>query len=163
MTTRIIGKNADFGISLTAETGRTEYDSGDVVRFELAATDFSLTIDTNIEESTGYQVDWKEREIIDAEWSCDFTTFYSTNAVTPDIDALMFDLTGSDGITAKRAVVMYPNGFAATNTPLQPRYSGLSILTSRPIAMPRGGLVVVRGRLQGDGELFRITTGSDPV
>lgn len=162
MPTRIIGKNADFGISLAAKTVRQQYLLADVTLFELAATDFSITIDTNIEESTGYEVDWKEREIIDAEWSVDFTTFYSNAAATPDIDALMFDLTGADGITAKRAVSMYPNGQANPNSASQPMYSGLVIITSRPIAMPRGGLVVVRGRLQGDGELFRDTSTANP-
>ena len=93
MPTRIIGKNADFGISLTAETARIQYLKASVVLFELAATDFSLTVDTNIEESTGYEVDWKEQEIIDAEWSVDFTTFYSNDGVTPDIDALIFNHT----------------------------------------------------------------------
>lgn len=162
MPERIVGKNADLGITPAVTTSTGPFLKADVTLLGKRTVDATLTIDINTEESTAYQTeagavaDWKENEIIDGQWSIEGQMWFNT-ATAPDTAAL---LTDPALLFGKRGVVFYPNGWANPNSTTKPRYHGRGILTSAPISSPRG-LSGIRFRILGDGPITRVVSGAD--
>ena len=145
---KIIGKNCDFGIGTL---GSPPYTPSALGSIETLGNDITLNIDLNTDESTGYGVDFKTFEIIDAQWSVDMTLYYSTD--TDEIDEKIISKILTTPFV-KYGFAFSPVGGStpATDTPI---YSGDVIITSAVPNPPRGGVASVRVRLQGTGSLTR--------
>ena len=80
------------------------------------------------------------------------------NIGPPDTEAIFIE--GLLNLT-KRAFAFWPAGGSGSESSVtQPKYSGRVIIQSVSVPPNRSGVVPLRVRLQGDGELFRNDDGS---
>jgi len=163
MPTRIVGKNADMGITAATTLLDAPFTFSQLTMLGKRMSTFTINMQLNTEESTAYQTeagavaDWKEFEVIDGNWQVDFEAFFNT-ATAPDVAALFADPALLFG---KRGWTGYPNGRNATMSATNPRYSGRVLIQSAPVSLPRSGLAKIRGNFQGDSTLVRTATGTD--
>jgi hypothetical protein len=153
---KILGKNADFGIGTSdasADTG--PFDSSDITRAEGASNEVSLNVETATIDTSAYGDDFDQFEVFTYNWNVDITVYLQDiGAGPPDTEALFVN-----GLLAlqKRHFVLWPAGKpgGSEGSAAQPRYSGKVIIQSVGVPPNRSGVVPLRIRLQGDGQLFR--------
>lgn len=146
--TRILGKNCVFKLS--------ETEAGDVVDISGEGNEVTLNLELNNEDGTGFGVDWREMVLVDGTWSVDYTAFYATAAAK--LTATILGGVTMATLFEKRKFELYPNGSPVGAT--KPKYSGLAdaavlYLASFPVSIPRSGIVTVRARFNGAGQLAR--------
>lgn len=141
--TRILGKNCVFKLE--------ESDGGAVVDISGEGNEFTLNLELNNEDGTGFGVDWREFVLVDGTWTIDYTAFYATAAAK--LTATILGGVTMSTLFDKRDIELYPNGEPVGAT--KPKYSGSVYVASVPISIPRGGIVTVRARFNGASQLVR--------
>ncbi len=154
---KILGKNCHFGLGIV-DIGATPgaYTLAQAPLVSSASNEVALNIETATIDTSAYGDDFDQFEVFTYNWNVDITAYLQDiDAGPPDTEEIfvegLLDLT-------KRAFAFWPAGGSATeSTVTQPKYSGRVILQSVSIPPNRSGVVPLRVRLQGDGELFRNT------
>jgi hypothetical protein len=155
---KIKGKLADFAIGTVDQTASIPalpytYGGSNMTRIETTSNECSITIEAVTVDSGVYGDDFDQFEIMTYSWSIELAVMLQDTA--PDTELIFIQQLLDLG---KYKFVISPNGKPAGEaTPIEPAYSGIVVISSVGINPVRTGTINLRIRLQGDGELRRVT------
>jgi hypothetical protein len=154
---KILGKNCEFGLGV-ADIGATAgpYTLAQAPLVQSLSNEVALNIETATIDTSAYGDDFDQFEVFTYNWNVDITAYLADiNIGPPDTEEIFIE--GLLDLT-KRAFAFWPAGGSASESSVtQPKYSGRVIIQSVSIPPNRSGVVPLRVRLQGDGQLFRNT------
>ena len=165
------GKDAEYAMSigLTADPAKPVnkddvlYDSdgdtdADMEIFNARTSEVTINLETRTDEINVYGDDFEEAAIIMGRWNVDINAYYSPESADANNTEKLFVA----GLLTffKQKFTFWPAGRPATEpaaqaTALLPRYLGRCIIGSTAPSPIRTGVATLRGRLVGDGVLFR--------